>query len=262
MPDYRVSYIMTQAASRPTGWSENFWCSAASLNAAIAAAQVVQPRLMSIHGEQTICTDLRVVELGVNRIGRLLSVNASGGEAAASSDYPTTCLYIQMTGAGGRKTGQWIKGIWDDAVVGGGNFLNANNYRRFFNAFGTSVVDNFGMRVLAPQAQKDVLGLNPATGAITVNAHGYATGDNVRISGILPGPSNYGNRIWKIIVTDANTFTVLGWNPPLNYAFQLGAAKARLQAYQIIGVETVSLMRISKRNVGRPFGAPRGRRRR
>jgi len=262
MPDYRVSYIMSQAASRPTGWSENFWCSSASLNAAIASANIVLPRLMSIHGEQTICTDLRVVELGVNRIGRLISVNANGGEAASASDYPTTCLYIQMTGAGGRKTGQWIKGIWDDIVVTGGVFINEKNYRQFFGKFASTVAENFGMRVLAPQAQKDVLGLNPATGAMTVNAHGYATGDNVRISGVLPGPSNYANRIWKIIVTDANTFTVLGWNPPLDYAFQLGAAKARLQAYQIIGIDNVSFMRISKRNVGRPFGAPRGRRQR
>jgi hypothetical protein len=98
------------------------------------------------------------------------------------------------------------------------------------------------------------------TGVVTLPAHGYASGNYVRVS--RARGYKYVNKVWRIQSIDANSFQLLFFtanNPPIPI---YGDPVAQLQ--QSIFVSPLAtgmrIVRATEHKVGRPFGLLSGRR--
>lgn len=255
MPDYHVSYIWSQRPTRSTGWTENFWLTASDLNTAADLAGGLQGPSRIIHGAQGSLTDIRVSQLGGGRISRLIDVSTDPSIGVPSSDFPTTALLIQMTATSGKSTKQWLKGMWDVITSEGGRFTNANDFNKFFKKWSNLVVGTFSIRVLTTPVLRNINAIDVLTGTFTSPGHGFVANDRVRVTKVRPLPRNYANKVWRVASSTADTFTVAGWAPPVGYSANIGYAQAAKQVYTLETIARVDVLRITKKNVGRPFGA-------
>jgi len=261
MPNYHVSYIWSGKPTRSAGWTENFWLTTTDIGLAVDIA--TRSRLLNsmrlAHNSNVNLTDVRVSQIGDDRISRLTDVSTGPSVGTFSGEYPALALLLQFQAASGRTTRQWMKGIWDDISTDGGRYTNANDFNKVFKTMTNDIKSQFSVRTLAVNPKKFINTIDNTTGTFTSPGHGFAAGAHVRISSVRPQPRNYANKIWRLGTVTGDTFTVVGWAPPSGYVSNPLTAYARLQSYQFEVISDIAIMRISKRNVGRPFGALVGR---
>ncbi len=271
MANFRVSYLYSQRASRIAGWSENFWCVRTSLEGAIETATTLAQLLVPIHGDNTSLDNIRVSEVPKTRQTRLVAMTnvaqALNKATPQESDYPTTALLIELENVDQVTTRQWIKGIWDTVVVNGGVYGGDGGYTKKLEAVFKYLISNnsgFCNRVLdtATNPLTVVTAFNNATGVVTAPGHNLVPGDKMRISGVRPTLRNPLNKIWRVSAVTVDTVTLIDWIPIVGYAPLLVNAKMQRQSYILRDIVNCRFLRISKRNVGRPFAVLGGSRRR
>ena len=262
---FRVSFFWTQQADRLGGWSENFWNNLTSFSAAQTAALALQTALWNSKGNGVLGPYIRISQVGNFRSAQVINTNLTSTATGASSDadYPTTALLLFLASTQPYFSRQWLRGNPDNQVSSGGHFTPTAGYVTLINAITNILVtasNGWVLRNLNQGSAKQLITAVTLAGVVTVPAHGFATGNTIRISrtGGIPGL----NALWKITVIDSNTFQLVG--VPVG-GFTGGYTKpgtAQLQSFIYQAITGGGIARASKHNVGRPFGQLTGRRRR
>lgn len=120
---FRVSFFFVQQTEKSGGWSENYWSNLSDLTTAVAKANDLIPKLLAVHGHTTYVTNVRFSEVGGFRRtfvpGTGYTFNPEVGNNVVS-DYPTTALLLRLSQAPNYVVNQWVRGIPDSQVAGGG----------------------------------------------------------------------------------------------------------------------------------------------
>lgn len=272
----KLTVFWGQASSRLVGWSENFW--SRSFTAINAQSEAAARDLISVcyaaKGKQTINTGFRLSEWNENgtpkRISQLFDVqlteNNPNQKVENDSDYPT--IAFLLTGASStpvRRTQQWFRGVWDDAVMTGGRIRpEVGNQER--NEIVKKLNAGWGIRVRQPNvpARVPISSFAAATGTVTTSAaHGLVAEDRVALYGLERSSPDLmdPNQVWTVAsVPNATSFVVLGWRISDDHlVFTRPTSKMQKVSYTI-ATATWSFTRTTSRQVGRPFGSPSGRR--
>lgn len=267
---YRISFIYDQLGDRAGGWSENYWNSAASMNAAIVVAEAGRGVAEEVHGRQTVLRAIRVSEydasLKSTRTARTIrykgNVNTSVG-TSAESDYQTNAGGLELRSGDIYSVRGWIRGVWDSAVTAGGTWTPTAAYIPKVTAY-LDYLSNagnlFALRVLNKTNPTKPLEAITQLGLCTVTAHGYPNGSRIRISG-TKGVAGL-NKTWTISVVDANSFFIAPWSIPAAAPVFTQLGTVRLLVPVLVPLTYAEVIRASKRDVGRPFGLLIGRHKR
>ncbi len=247
------------------GWTENFWSSLTDISQCLINAKALGNSLSRIHGNTTAWTRTRISD-ALNPRNVTLDTGPSFvsgvGDATRVSDYAAVAGLLVSTGFGNYPVRQWLKGLWDAATNTGGYWNPPSNMTGYLSAF-YSILTNpsaaWALRVLdRSQLQKPIQQITNA-GVVTCMTHGYSNNNSVRIS--LAKGLTYANGLWKIVVVDANTFSLIGFVANSAYPVYTGSGVCRLQSYIFTPIISTSIVRATKHNVGRPLGQLIGRRR-
>jgi hypothetical protein len=262
---YRLSMFFDFSGYRSGGWSENFWNSGAFPTAGTPTnvATLIAAR-QAMTSNQCNVTRYRISDVRTfrNVINGQTGYGPVTPTPSLAGDPPQTKLFLVFRGAGNYKTGQWIGGIPDAQIQNGGVYTPNGvwptalaNFTNLLLSSGWSIANQD--RTVVP---KPIDGLTNA-GIVTADAHGFTTGDYVRIKNVRGFTE--ANRIWRVVVLSPSTFQLVGW---VAYAtaptFYGPKAVAVLQKLVLTQISSVDAGRGSNKRVGRPTGQLIGRRRR
>jgi hypothetical protein len=264
---FKVSYFFQWVGERTGGWSWNFWNSGTDLNPVQIATDALRNALNGITGNQTICPFARISDISTFRVVDLRNYVAGAivptPSDPANTDFPTNAALLELTAAGGYIARSWLRGLPDGIINTGGRFLPYPAWIALQGtAFGilTNAANGWSLRVLDKgQAPKVVQDITQA-GVVTCLGHGYATNDVVRIS--RARNLVIANRLWRVTVTDANTFMLQGWVVPAVVTPYTGNGQVRKQVRILVQIANARFVRATEHRVGRPFGLLSGRRKR
>ena len=265
---FRVSFFFSAQVGKKTGgWSTNFWNNASDLSAVQTAAVALAKALLNLTGYGVAQTAIRIQDLSSFRAVQLLDGVGSSAVIAgntANMDYPTTALLMQLQGPAKYVARYWLRGIPDSCTDQGGVFTPPAFFSRYLNQLASILTSGGNGWVIRSQDKgqtKTLITAATAAGVITAPAHGLATQDTVRIAR-THGIAGL-NKIWKIQKVDNDTFQLLPATAGMLVGTLTpppGTVQKQVPLYQGIFAQTP--LRISKHNVGRPFGLLVGRRKR
>lgn len=262
---FRVSFFWTQQADRLGGWSENFWSNLTSFTAVVTAAQALQVALFNTKGNGVNGPYIRISQVGNFRSAQVVNTNLVQPPLGTvnDADYPTTALLLLLTGPQPYFSRQWLRGNPDNTVTNAGHYNPTANLVTLLNkviSLLTNAANGWVLRNLNQANAKQLITAVTLPGVVTVPAHGFATGNTIRISrtGGIPGL----NKIWRITVIDANTFQLVGVPAGGFTGAYTKPGTAQLQGFLFQQITGGQVLRATKHNVGRPFGQLTGRRRR
>jgi len=220
----------------------------------------------AVHGHQTKLSAIRVTDLAAVRTTRTVKypgvVNPST-PVGDQSDYATNAAGLELLSGDVYSVRCWIRGVWDEAVKTGGVWTPPGPYIPIVNAYLAElfkVSNNFRLQVLnKTNPTKPVQGVTIG-GVVTSPAHGFTAGARIRISG-TKGVAGL-NKTWRVLSVTTDTFTIGPWLIPAVAPVITQYGTARLLELTLVPITYASVIRASKRDVGRPFGLLSGRRRR
>jgi hypothetical protein len=262
---FRVSIFFAQQSDLSSGWSENFWNTSADLSAVKTVGNTLALALNTFHGNQSILTTMRISDPSKFRlvdITRYALAGTAPSRGNLSSDFPNTAGLLVLTGAGNYVTRQWIRGLPDGDIAFAGRWSPISGS---VTAFGTvrglllSGSNGWALRRQDRTVPKKVIQAITQAGVVTVSTHGYNTNDRIRISR-CKGTFAV-NKVWQIVVIDANTFSLIGFVQPVIPAVYLGNGTSQLQSAVYVGITDAKIDRATSHKTGRPFGLASGRRR-
>lgn len=261
---FRVSFFFSQQGDRLGGWSENYWNNLSSQSAVTAAAVALQQLLWSIKGNGVNAPYIRISQVGNFRSAFILNTNLTSVATGASNDadFVDTAGLIRYFGPAPYFTNQWTRGIPDNCVTTGGRFVPTTAFVTNFNALSTALQaggNGWVLRNLNQSNPRKVITAVTLAGVVTATAHGFSTGNYVRISrtGGIPGL----NQVWLITVIDTNTFQLVGVPAGGFTGNYTKPGTAQLQSWIFQAITSATVLRATKHNTGRPFGLLSGRRR-
>lgn len=262
---FRVSFFFTQQGDRLGGWSVNFWNNLSSVAGVQAASLTLQSAIYKWMGLGNNAPYIRISQVGNFRSAFIVNTNntstVTGG--VNDADFVDTALLVRLIGPQPYTANMWLRGIPDAAVSSAGRYLpRAQDVTALNNIIAqlTQASNGWVVRNLNQSNAKQLITAVTLAGVVTVPAHGFSSGNTVRISrtGGVPGL----NKVWKITVIDSSNFQLIG--VPTG-GFTGGYTKpgtAQLQTYLYQAIQGVTPLRATKHNTGRPFGQLTGRRRR
>lgn len=261
---FRVSMFFVQQTAKSGGWTENYWSIFSDLDQTRNKAADLANALLAVHGHTSYITNIRYSEVGAFRrvlvTDQTMTFNPHVGNNVAS-DYPTTALLLRLDSAPNYVVNQWVRGIPDTQVSSGGFYTPSGVFVNSANSLFALLVNGangWGMRVQDKSVQKKGLFSLSNTGVVSIPNHGYFDGDYVRISRVQGYRA--ANKIWKILVIDANSFQLVWWiAPPVGTVFS-GNPTAQKQVKILITPTSARFVRATEHKVGRPFAVLSGRR--
>lgn len=262
---YHVSFFFQVKQDRTAGWSENFWNDLVDASVVAARATELRTLLVLVHGNQSVCEEVRISATDAFRAVEPLKFNQTPEaptNGSGDTDFVTTAASLVLTGPSKYKTRQWIKGIEDGDIRSGGKWdPTANSTTRWNKLFAALMAGSNGWkaRVQDRTVAKKLITAVTQAGVMTVPGHGYITGDHVRVSR-AKGTFDI-NHIWQVLVVDANTIQLIGFAAPTIPAVYLGGGTTQLQSKIYVTIQRAKVDRATKKNVGRPFGLFTGQRR-
>lgn len=274
----KVTVFWGQASSRLVGWSENFWSRTYTTitDQSITAARDLISVCYAAKGKQTINTGFRLSLWNANgspqRISQLFDVqlteNNPNQKVENESDYPTIAfLLVGASTEPVRRTQQWFRGVWDDAVMSGGRIrAEIGNQER--NQIIQNLNTNWGIRIRQPNtpARVGISVFQATTGTITTTAaHGLVVEDRVALYGLEASSPDLQdpNQTWTVAsVPNASSFTIQGWRANTEHVVYTRPTSKMQKIVFTVSSAKWSFTRTTSRQVGRPFGSPSGRRRR
>lgn len=264
---FRVSFFLSVQEELLFGWSENFWSSLVSVNDMKTEIGVFAPLLDALHGRQTTLNYARLTKMpGFRQVEVMPLVPNFGAPNGtyADSDFAKSGLLMELTGANGQKVRQWIRATPDGVIDRGGRYNPASpNHLPRLQAMLTRLTTTsagWRLRVQDPSTpKKPITGITQA-GDVTVQAHGYAPLDKVRISGVKG--LTQANGVWRIESVTTDTFKLAHWvTPAVPTPMTKSNALATLQQPVFTAIQSGKIVRASSHQTGHPFAQSTGRRR-
>jgi len=248
------------------GWSETLYNSATEVtNALDNAKQLIRFRAAILASGANL-VGVRASRTDPQRDSRFYAVpqaDGTGDNAWGVTDIPNTCLNIRLEATPLYRRSLQLRGVPDMMITDGGYYAPSPMYtaalRRFLNQL---LGATWGVQHKANAAPKRIIVMllndfNTNTTVVTTSvAHGYNTGDLVYIG----GRSNVKgfNGLWRVKVVDATNFKIATVRP--TGTFFLGLT-SQLVDYEYQQFDAAIVEDASHRISGRPFAAPRGKRR-
>lgn len=260
----KVSFFWSaQQGAYLGGWSENFWHPGSPVNA-LASAKELQLVLLPCHSNQSKLTHIRCTPIDPSIAPVLFALAppqvGTGVGALFGLNNMVDSILMELRNRGTNEhTRMWVKGIPDEFVQNG-VLVNARDIADTILALSRALSNApwsmYKQNVSAPQ--KVITAINIATGTITCPAHGYAEQDQIKLLRVKN--TTKVNGTWKIYGLTADTFKLMGWNPALHIGDYIpGSGVARKVVLGIVASDAARALRVSKHDVGRPFGLYRGR---
>ena len=252
---YRVSFVFSMTGDKVAQWTENFWNDNADPATALDSAKRLAPLLLGLKGSQTILKRIRLGTIdGTRRVAPFKyddTRNAASG-VAVDSDIPTTRVILNLYNLPSYRTHIWLGGIPDECVKAG-KFKMTGDFSTAFKAFKTELLlaaNKWSLNVLKAEDVWKTIGSITNAGVVTLDGHGYVTGDKVKVSGVagIAGA----NREWLVTRNGANTFTLRGWGA--NHAGLETTEEGRVKRMDkgLVQITSCETGDATKHNVGRP----------
>lgn len=256
------------------GWSESLYKEATLHSFAMQEAQLYRAKRVTMLSAPAVMTFIRVSDTAIQGDALLVPVSPKDGSSFAlesPSDAAWQSVLVRMSTQDQlNRRNMFLRGIPDAQA---GNRVN-------FGPGGLKLSENFVTRFklwakLLSDRQWKFLGVDtfeqfknitnittvlPGVPIIlTVDAHGYADGDKVLVRNVagLKGI----NTQWFITVPSANLISLVNSENEVTGVHKFGG-QVRLTKLTDHLIEKSSVIKLTHRQTGRPFGLPVGRRKR
>lgn len=259
---FKVSFNATYPGVRTGGFSDNFWNSSNDLTVAQAKAQSLYPALYQILGDPCYIPSWHISSINPPRETFNHKVPGSAPNTPTTTqecDFPTISIQLILTGVGGYRSLQWLKGAFDGDISAGGRFVPRALKQPFYQAFLNELTTASNLwcinALLKTTARKPISGFAPTTGVVTCPAHGYGpTGTvlEVRIAGIRSPAEASG--IQRVTVIDANSFSINFWVSQPTAIVSVSSPYAVQRIYTQVAISTASYGEATSHKIGRPIG--------
>jgi hypothetical protein len=251
------------------GWSESYVINRNSPSDAIGPAGDLIIARRKILAWNVELTYLRLSDVSVFRDSRVITLPPGTSKAYQPelSGEPWTVVLARLEGTDLYRKNIYLRGVPDDVLVAtaAGSSLSTQ-YDKDVKAFLAHLIKNqwgFMVRDRNPALQgqvTDVDGITaPGVLAVTTKvAHGLADGDKVIIRGVK-GPKA-ANGVHEVRVTGAGgvtKFLMLGVDDTRLY---VSGGVWRFYSSILKLPDSATIVRVAKRDTGRPFDSPHGRR--
>lgn len=256
MAKYRVSTLLTQGKG---GWSESFYVEAGT--AQLALEQVKTPSALR---RRLIGTDANIIGYRAQEVtasGNALIEEvlepAVGGELR---DIPQMTLGVQLGTTDGLKRLFLLRGLPDNIVSRGAYLNSSSTFNGNLNQWMAAIASgNFYVRrILRTNAPTPIASVS-STGLVTFfTAHALTNGMTIQF---LRTRDTAGHLVTgKYRILDAPTLTTVQL-APWTAGRTVANGTVRKVVYDYFAINSaINTKKITTRKVGRPFGAPRGRR--
>jgi hypothetical protein len=267
----KVSYIFRQDDARAGGWAESYYTITDPPDSvSLFAVDRLRDMLRGLKGKQTICTGVRIAQLGGQRLTKNIRYSpglpgtfGGVGGFGEDSDYLTTSVNIFLTpGVQHRPVSIWMSGVSDVITSTGGYFIGntIGQWNTNFAAYAFELItQSNGWRVMVTlpgRPQFRVSGLAPPV--VTAKGGNWQEGQVVKLIGMRPaGPwtpsfsiTNVTNNTFEIVNGPAPPWTTTPGSKPSVYV--VGRTPTA------ITLCTVNFSTSHRR--GRPIGQHTGRR--
>lgn len=278
---YKGTYFMT---FKDWGWSESWWLSSTSLQAAWNQMNSAGESRQLLMGYGGVVSAIRVLDSDSPRASLLKRVSYAPLSAATLDniiDNPYNAIYVSVTdGLRKYRRQMWMRGVADSWIRYGTadqNPILSPTANQNLAAFAVKALAAlFQIRainadlVAAPLKKITGISLQAVTQLFVIACpnHGYATGDYVRIKGckgvnltvFLNTVSRSVNGVWPITRIDADSFSIPLPGSPTNPPIYTGGGTSQIRSVVYRPVSFIDYQKYSKRDTGHPTGQPRGRR--
>ncbi len=249
------------------GWSETYYYSSVDLPNVLVKAIVLAKKRLACLPFSVALPYVRVADDAIQRDSLVYVPPAIYGalnQPDQQVDVPWNAILCRLSSGSLYRRQLYLRGAPDSLIVEPENLLGLPSFTTPFNAFLKELsTANWAIRCFDRGPANPVKPINQIAKLVTpvkinLPAHGWNTGDKVRISHSAYRPVN---AAWPIAVVDADNFVLLNSTvaPPLDI-FGSGTAHRLVVVYEPI--DQAIPVRQTKRNTGRPFDLLRGRRKR
>lgn len=281
MPKYQVSWNFARAKG---GWSESLFRSDASHESAYQSARNLIQLRMPLMGEKVSCESIRVSDMDIIgdasiserlRIAMWLlpppedqdfDVEYYKITGNLQADMWWTRLKIQYSDVQQRNIGHTFMGGLPDAFfVAPKEFIPTAKWVTAFQKWRDEVIaaqwQTHGHTLVAPAGKKRIdKVVAPGNALVTVTSpnHGLVPGNPIYIGKVQTNRGNFFGDFIVSTVPNLNEFTLL-YSDAISFTYvRKGYVKLKLPEY--FDIKGCAYTHPTKRNAGRPFGAPVGRR--
>lgn len=277
--NYKATFIFNQGRA---GWSEVMYFTKNDIDAALVSAANVADKRAGLMSTETVLEAVRVSDEGITGDSLIKFVNLNGPIANKSDEGPgdvSAVGWLARLGAGALyRRAYWLRGLPDTYVkytsdrkpIIDGNLLSG------FNAWKASVIANGGaMRVISKlDSDRHTRLVNyvisdtidaTLTRVGTQTAHPFVAGDTVYVARVkmiptviypIPFPVN---GLHRVLATETTLSMQLNLRWRAGWVYQSGGTVYKV-VYTYPTIDTFNLERPGKRNTGRAFFVPAGRR--
>jgi len=264
---FKVSFKYVQQARKSGGWSESFWCTSNNLIDARVAADRLYHASLRLHAATSYITHVLFSEIDGFRQSFLVDTHRTANpEVTVIADLPTSALLLRLRNAEAKtyQTLQWIKGIPDAQINSGGFYLPVGSYASYVTAFLSELITGpWAMRCQDKTVpKKKILAIDQA-GVVTLPAHGYDVGQQIRISRVQGYTK--ANGLWRVLSKTTDSFTLANWVAPATPTPMFGQnMSAQLQSKINVAIKAdgTEIVGATSHKVGRPFALAIGRQKR
>jgi hypothetical protein len=256
MPRYKGTMFFEQGAS---GWSESFYQDALSPDLALSNLRDLQSARLGCANGSTTGTFVRVEDIAQPGVAFLSEVNLSPKNLNAA-DTPWQSLLVRLVATEGSRRMYLMRGVPDNVIIGGEFLTNPEYTSKLAVFFNQLIVFKYKLKVI--KKSNPILNLDSvsSTGLVTTIAdHGIAANDVVRFLRTYTSLGTLLTGDYRVLsAPTTKTLQLVNWVGGTTVT----TGKIRKFEWDYPDIISRGLRRAAKRNVGRPFGLPLGRRRR
>ncbi len=260
---FRVSFFFEVKGDLSSGGSLNFWNNSGDVSAVVTAAKFLRTNLNNATGAGFNWPFIRIADVSNFRAVTPLKfvTNSVAGGTERDADFVNTAGLLKVYGPEPYVVSQWFRGLEDGSFNRDGRWLPQALQQNALNTvFATFTDSGWGwcIRTQNKQTPRKVIQAVTLGGIVTIDGHGYATADRVRISRTkgIPGL----NQIWTVQRIDSNNFQLIAIPIGGFTGGYTGPGKAQLQVLLYQAIRKAEIVRATSHKTGRPFGLSSGRR--
>lgn len=265
MARIRITFFFK--STRGYGWSETYFSTRGTLPQALLDAKALFPLRVNLLAAFSSLEFIRVSDDEFKRDSQIYAVPIGDQTTKlplmGSSDIANTCLLCRVTSTDFIRRSLAMRGIPDDIVKDSGQYVPTGVWNGAFAAFKFALTA--GAFAIKSRTQVGAafnianVGLVGPTGIVTIDTvlpHGFVSGDIVNITEVRNATQVRGIQLVLGAPTTAS-FDIRVKRVVRPYG---GGGKVWKVGAAITAINDIIPVRISHRNAGRPFDAPRGRR--
>lgn len=269
----RYTYYFRAGSGQAAGWTENFWNMTDTAGPNVSRMNILRDALLLVHSATTNINHIRWSRVG-DTVRATQSFTPPNGTTNINpmltsdipQDYPATALLLKMTN-GNVQTRQWLKGMPDELSSFGGSFtpgrVEGGQWMSSFTALANILKDNgWCMRTRdTSKPRQDITSISTA-GLIVFAGPAIPFGSLVYIS--RPNGSRYAQGFWRTADPGPDVIGshLVGFAPPIGTPAWGPGGKIQWVDGMNTPITGAFAERVTKHDVGRPFGLLTGRRRR